>query len=285
MKIVRAVVFSLIAGLLLAPRAVSRSENEEPRPLDLGTQENVKVRLVTVDVVVLDDQERAIPDLTIDDFEIEVDGQPTKVDTLDMTCPLGFTDSPRAGQLAHWIEPKVAEPAAAGQTAIGSLPRRVVLVFDYLHLPLIPCPFPTDGGACMAHTQVLKLFKRILPKLPEGNEEIMVAVLDGALRIEQTFTRDRTEVLDALSRMDKDVTLYAGHFAHSTEKPLFNGLQVLVNLLDVVPGSKAVVLFTGGSGPGDFYDPQFRTLTDQASLARVVFYPIDCQGLTGKPFR
>jgi hypothetical protein len=189
-------------------------------------------------------------------------------------CSSGALDGPRVGKLDEWSEP----------VSDDSTPRRVVFAFDYLHLPQLPCPFPSSGR-CFAHTEVLKYLQRKLQNAPQGNEEIMVVALDGALRVEQAFTRDRALVLEALNRMEKDVSLYAGHFDHRSEKPLFNGLEILVDVLDQVPGSKALVMFTGGPGPGDEYDPDFRQLTDKAALARVSFYPIDCQGLSIKPFR
>jgi len=251
---------------------VSTDDSPQQRPLDLKTQERVNVRLVTFDVVVRDRHDRVVPDLKAEDFELTVDGEPVHVDTLDLTCDSGALDGPQVGKLNEWSEP----------VSDDSAPRRVVLAFDYLHLPQLPCPFTDDR--CLMHTEVLKYLRRTLKNAPQGNEEIMVVALDGALRVEQAFTRDRAVVLEALNRMERDVSLYAGHFDHVNEKPLFNGLEVLVDVLDQVPGSKAVVMYTGGPGPGDHYDPDFRHLTDKAALARVSFYPIDCQGLSQHPF-
>lgn len=278
MNVLRHASSTLVAAALVCTSvaAVSAGEKKEGNPLDLGTHETVRVRLVTVDVVVKDRKDRAVPDLAAEDFELEVDGKPVKVDTLDLTCPAGAAESPRAGKIRDWTEPPTGTDA----------PRRVVLAFDYLHLPILPCPFDGPGDPpCMMHTQVLNHVQRSLRDSPQGDEEIMIVALDGALRVEQAFTRDRSLILETLQRMEKDITLWAGHFDHVTEKPLFNGLQILVDVLDLVPGSKALVLFTGGPGPGDSYDPDFRRLTDLASLARVAFYPIDCQGITGRPFR
>ena len=57
------------------------------------------------------------------------------------------------------------------------------------------------------HTEVLKYLQRTLKNAPQGNEEIMVVALDGALRVEQAFTRDRALVLETLNRMERDVSL------------------------------------------------------------------------------
>jgi len=64
---------SCLAGLVVAQQSKPASERETD-PLDIGKQEEVDVRLVLIDVVVLDRQDRTVSDLTIDDFEILFDG-------------------------------------------------------------------------------------------------------------------------------------------------------------------------------------------------------------------
>jgi VWFA-related protein len=246
---------------------------EEP-PRDIGRKETVTVRLVTVDAVVVDSQDRTVPGLTTDDFTLLVDGRRVPIDTLDESCT-GALEAPRAEQASAWPEPPP-----------GPEPRRILFVFDYLHLPLIQSDV---GGPLMAHTKVLQEIRRTVEALPPGDEEILIAVLDGGVRIEQPFTPDRGRVLATLARMEKDVTLYAGNFQHVTERPLFAGLEALVDLADTVPGSKALVLFTGGSGPGPDHDTDLKVLAGHASLARVSIYPVDCAGLGTRlrriPFR
>lgn len=257
-----------LASLVLDPPVVAQQGSE---PKDIGKKEVVKVRLVTLDVLVTDAKGRTVPGLSASDFGLIVDGRPVPVDTLDEHCPSGAAESPRAGKTMEWSEPAVSSDE----------PRRIMFVFDYLHLPLIKTDF---GVPMMAHSLALRQLARTLRDMPPGNEEIMVAVLDGGVRIEQPFTSDRAETLATLARMDKDVTLYAGHFPHLTDDGLFKGLAALVDLVDTVSGSKALVLLTGGPGPGPRYGPYFRELRDHASLARVSFYPVDCKGL-GMPFR
>jgi hypothetical protein len=112
------------------------------------------------------------------------------------------------------------------------------------------------------------------------DEEIMVAALTGSLRVEQPFTRDRGEVVDALRRMEYDVSLYAGHFAHVNERPLFEGLEALFTVLRDVPGPKAVVLVTAGAGPQVLPEnANFDRAAALASDARVSFYPVDVLGM------
>ena len=250
-------------------------------------QEKVKVRLVTLDVVVFDQEDRTVPGLLAEDFELIVDGLREPVDTFDAACASGALDIPEGGWTENWSEP----------AAEGAGPRRIIFVLDYLHLPdlrsssAIDPPTPTPGfrplpgaGSSMGTNQrapfaTIRQLARALRALPPSNEEIMIAVLDGGLRVEQPFTASRERALETLDRMEKDVTLYAGHFGHPSEDPLFSGLGALVDLVDTIPGPKAAVIFTGGRGPGNEYDRQYRALADHASLARVAFYPVDCTGL------
>lgn len=241
---------------------------EEPAR-DIGRRETVTVRLVTVDAVVVDRQDRVVPGLTTEDFSLYVDGRRVSIDTLDETCSEALDEA--------------GEAAGRNDQAPGREPRRILFVFDYLHLPSIR----TDvGGAAMAHTKALQHVARAIRALPPGNEEVLIAVLDGGVRIEQPFTSDRARLLATLARMENDVTLYAGNFPHVTELPLFTGLEALVDLADAVPGSKAMVLFTGGVGPAAEYDSDLQALAGHASLARVAIYPMDCSGLSaGRTFR
>lgn len=256
---------ALVATLICSSIATAAEKTKDQDPLEIKRSESVEVRLVTLDVVVTDREGKTVPDLQTADFELTVDGVPTRVDTLDATCPSGPAAMPLAGHLADWKEPPTGENS----------PRRIVLAFDYLHIaradPVLPAA-------------VLHYLQRKLPSAPQGLEEIMVVVFDGALRVEQPFTRDREEVLRTLRRMDHDVTLYGGYFEHSTEGPFFNGLQSLLDLLDLVPGTKALVLFSAGNGPGPFYDPSFLKVAERATSARTSIYPVSCEGLLAGRF-
>ncbi|MGH9870218.1 MAG: hypothetical protein ACREAA_18905 [Candidatus Polarisedimenticolia bacterium] len=269
----------LLASLMLAVGWMATASDGQNEPGKRSIKkEIVKVRLVTLDVAVFDGKDRTVPDLQAADFDLFVDGRRVPIDTFDPSCPSGGLESPRGGWTKAWAEP----PAGAPED-----PRRIIFVFDYLHLPGVKS---TDGTPMMAHYIAIRQLMRALRELPEANEEIMLAVLDGGLRVEQPFTASRAATLATLARMEKDVTLYAGHFDHATEDPMFTGLNALIDLVDTVEGSKAAVIFTGGRGPGDLYDPDYRALGDHASLARVSFYPIDCSGLrdngrAASPFR
>ena len=126
-----------------------------------------------------------------------------------------------------------------------------MFLFDYLHLATLPCPGdPRERTPCLYHARALAQLRDRLAASDLEGEEVMVAVLNGELRIELPFTTDRAAVLAALDRMEDDASLFAGHFAHMDEDPLFRGLFSLLELLQTGPGPTGVVLFTAGNGPG-----------------------------------
>lgn len=253
---------------------------DDPPPVTAGVVESVEVRLVTVDVVALDGTDRTVPDLAKEDFRLFVDRKEMPVDTLDVACDGGSLDDPKSKRFGEWATPPDLEAGT----------RRVVIAFDYLHLPSTPCPDASasldrrtntlNQPTCMYHTQSLQDYQAMLAsKADVRDEELMVVSLTGGLRVEQPFTRDRDAVAATLRRMEHDVTLWNGNFGHLTEAPLFAGLDALVTVLHAVPGPKAVVLITAGSGPGNSYQLDFEHLAAAASEAQVAIYPVDCQGV------
>lgn len=80
--------FSALAvpSLLVALAAIAQEPPPaEPIPLDMVERE--RVRLVILDVVVVDGDGRTVPGLGLDDFELIADGKPVTADTLDVNCP------------------------------------------------------------------------------------------------------------------------------------------------------------------------------------------------------
>jgi VWFA-related protein len=271
----------VLAGIL----AIAGIRGEEsPPPRDIGLTEKVQVRLVTLDVTVIDQHDRAVGGLGLSDFLLEVDGHPLAVDTLDETCPGGGLDD------------AVAVRTAALRSALPTRgePRKIALVLDYTHLTLSAMgpgnrtqrelALESGGGDPNPLARTTARLRELLQSEAVRGDEILLAAFTGGLRIEQPFTCDTTEVLKALDRMDHDVSLWNGRFHHETEEGFFAGLEGLLDVLAVLPGPKAMVLFTLGPGPGSFYEPQLRHLGALAADARVSIYPVDCGGLETRGF-
>jgi len=260
----------LLLTVLAASEPGAQSPPSPPMPSDL--KESIEVRLVTIDVVALDGNDVTVPDLTKGDLELFVDGKLTAIDTLDAYCASGAEADPKSLRFGAWAMPRDLQEGT----------RRVVLAFDYLHLPTAPCP-DLGPGPCLYHTAALQDFQRVLEaKTGIADEEMMVVALTGGLRVEQPFTKDRGVVVDTLRRMEHDISLWNGNFGHLTEEPLFRSLRALVTVLRTSPGPKAVVFVSAGPGPGNTYDLDYETLAAAASDAQVSFYAVDCMGVYAK---
>jgi VWFA-related protein len=261
----------LFAALAAAGPAAQSPPTPPPLPSEL--EEQIEVRLVTIDVVALDDDEATVPDLTKGDLELFVDGKPAEIDTFDAYCASGAEEDPNSLRVGQWPTPRDLQTGT----------RRVVLAFDYLHLPTAPCPELEGAGPCLYHTKALQDFQFMLKAKEDiADEAMMVVALTGGLRIEQPFTKDRDAVVGTLRRMEHDISLWNGNFEHLNEVPLFRSLGALVTVLRTSLGPKAVVFVSAGSGPGDFYNPDFERLAAAASDAQVSFYTVDCMGLFAK---
>jgi VWFA-related protein len=250
-----------IASVLTLPIEFALSASEPPaKPRDIGLTEQVRVRLVTMDVVVLDKADRAVPGLGPEDFDLRVDGTAVPVDTLDESCDEGGLAEPAAVR-----EPEDRQPPVPRKS-----PVRIAWVLDYLHL---------DG---FERERVLETLRSLARGRAMEGAEILVAALTGGLRVEQPFTRDLNQVVRTLERMERDITLWNGNFAHTTEEGLFAGLESLCDVLAAVQGPKAVVLYSQWQGAGDlhFYESNFRDLAALAADAWVTFYPVEAQGIT-----
>ena len=231
-------------------------EATEPIASELVEKENV--RLIVLDVLVLDSKDRTVPDLTLDDFGIVIDGKPVTPDTLDVRCDEVMND-PKG--VNHAEERGGSAPEGSGG--------KIVLAFDYLHLQR------------KQRVEALDRAKEMVRYGEVEGEEIMVAALNGGLRIEQTFNGDREQVRGSLQRMQHDITLWQPAFFHLNENSWVGGITALLDVLGTVPGPKKVVFFsTMGDVPLDI---EFRQIAAQAATARCAFYPVDVRGLEAEP--
>ncbi len=223
-------------------------------PLPAGQEEKVEVRLVLVDLVVLDRRGDPVHGLKKEDFTLLVQNRPVPIDTLDQACRQEDRNSPEAG----------SDTAPA--------PGRTVLLFDDYHM---------DMGD---RIEALKAARKIVGSLPEeGGEEAMVAVLSDGLRVLQPFTGDKDRLSCALDSMRNDVTLWARLFEPPfrplTEKGFFEDLGRLMSVLSGYDGSKAVVMFSSFLGKADREDLWYLDVAHRAAEARAMFYPVYARGL------
>ena len=245
-------IFRALPLTLLAVATPSPAQQQPEQPLDTDITEQVEVRLVLIDALVVDRKGRIVPDLTLEDFELQVGYRPHSIDTLDVFCPSGAAEDPRPVARAD----RRADPVAPG------VERKIVLALDYMHLEQTQRP------------DALKNLRATVGHTGTDDDEIMVAAITGTLRIEQGFTRDHQAVVETLHRMENDITLWQPPFDHEHELRFFNALTDLVEVLELIPGSKAVVLVSNITGSAQGYDPQFRRIASRAAQARVALYPV-----------
>jgi len=241
---------------LLPPVMSGLSAGPEPStPVDVDQVEQVKVRLVLLDVLVLDAQQRTVPDLTREDFEILSGGNRVDIDTLDVACPGGAAEEPVGVRHAS-RRPGAVAPEAE---------RRIVFAVDYQHLGRIE------------RIEALEQARQMVEHGSVAGDRIMLVALNGGMRVEQTPTQDRETVLQSLERMEYDVSLYGRDFPHLNENGFMRGMTALLDVLGTMPGQKALVLFTTMRDVP--LDLQFRQLAAHAAASRCSIYPVDVLGL------
>lgn len=247
---------ALVLGLLLLAGtsflAFSREQSGSqgaPAVREVEYTEEVQVRLVLLDVIVLDSSGHAVADLARDDFEIIVGSDAVPLESLDVDCPAGSAEG-------------LPDTSAATD---GRTPRRIVLALDYQHL---------------ARTRRFRVLEQVIAMVGEGvsdGDEIMVVALNGGLRIEQRFTGEVARTVSSLERMQYDISLWQPEFQHLNESGFVGGMTAMLEYLGAVPGAKAVVLFSEmGHVPLEL---QFKEIAAVAAAARCSIYPVDVSGL------
>jgi VWFA-related protein len=241
---------AICTGLVVATASPS-SDDVRPEPLPTDKVEEVEVRIMILDAVVLDRDGNPVSDLGIDDFELIVDGRFVPVATLDVACPT--RDAATAGA------------ARPGGAPLPAAPAKIVLAFDYLHLDRLQ------------RVDALEQVKGLIEHEAHGSLDTMLIALTGGVRIEQPFTDDDERILAALDRMQHDPSLCVPEFRHENEFVFIDGLVAMIDFLGREPGPKAVVLYSAMEDVP--LDTQFRRVAAVASASRVSIYPVDVRGL------
>lgn len=192
------------ALLCLATVAVfpSPSTAQEAPPSQSGLVEKVEVRLVIMDVQVLDRKGKPVSGLTRGDFDLTVDGRPVPLATFDVSCP----ESPGPGTM--------------------------VLVFDYQHLDVTQRGYALDlargaiergvtrdstimiaalTGSLQIETPFTPEHARVLSGLEAMRDDISLWAGDFSHLNEHGFMRGFTSLFDVLATIpgSKAVVLFS----------------------------------------------------------------------------
>ena len=243
--------------LNVGPFAVANSQSDPP-PVPIDKEEKVEVRLVQVDLMVFDRQDRAVGGLGKDDFTLLIQNRPVEIDTLDHICD--------PDEQVETVDPEAAP--SPGHTSIP----RTVLLFDNYHMDM------GDRIAALRHAG--KIVDS--PALNQSGE-VMVAVLTDGLRVLQPFTTDPAKLSAALASMQEDVTIWARIFEPPyrplTDQGYFEDLGRLMNVLMGYDGLKTVVMFSSFLGKSDQDDLWYLDVAHRAAESRTLLYPVYARGV------
>ncbi|MCZ6650306.1 MAG: hypothetical protein O7D35_06510, partial [Acidobacteria bacterium] len=124
----------LFGALLLAPmQSGGAVPAQEGQPLDLGLQEKAGVTLLMLDVKVRDKDGQPVRGLTLDDFEVTINGRLWPLAAVDDFCTCDGSPGVEPHRRARGESTdKTAGPAteAAAQSE-SSLPQHFVLYLDF----------------------------------------------------------------------------------------------------------------------------------------------------------
>ena len=242
-KILRAL---MALSLALASLPLLAQAEDATPPLKVDKTERAEVRLVLLDTVVIDSDGNPVGGLQKEDFEVRYGRIVGAPDVLETRC------GPRGDEL---------------QTASSERPaRKLVLAFDYLHLPMLQREWALDTAMTLVRDH------------RTSGDEVMVAALTGGLRIEQPFTSDADAVLASLKRMQKDISLWNGNFGHQNEFGFVRGMTALFDVLgEASVGPKAVVMYSAMQDVP--MDLEFERIASIAATSRSAVYTVDPYGL------
>jgi len=257
---VRRFIPNLVVALTLATPSLLLAQQPAAKPASPEVQEKIKVTLFQIDALAIDGAGKTVGDLKTEELTMKLAGEPLKVSTVDLTCPIGATD-----------DPMPLKSGAAAPTPIApGIKRRVVFAFDYAFLDTTMRPQVLDAADAMLR----------MSKTPD--EEVMIVALTSEVRVEQRFTKDTKRLTQTLARMKHDATLWSREYpVGASGQSYFANVSTLMDVLGSYDGPKAVILFSEAGNVGN----QVR-LTDYDSVAahaaatRSVIYPAKPELLT-----
>lgn len=248
------IVAILLAAALAVPVVAQRkpAEPEPPKLVDV-----IDVRVIDVDVVVVDRRGNFVPGLKKEDFEILENGIPKTI-TNFYEVEGSRTKNLVAGEVGGKVEEPAPPPAVSEE-----MKRRIIFYIDNLSL----APFNRN--------RVFSQMKEFIHTVMRPGDEAMVATYNRSMKVRVPFTRDAAQVesiLDTIARESgmgianrserrqfedriRDATSYedaistARTYASSVEHDLRNSvasINALLGTLAGVEGKKILVLTSEG---------------------------------------
>ena len=194
--------FAVISAALLLFALPAFAATQTPSPTQGNKQPessapvlNVTTRLVYVDVVARDDRGQLVRNLTQQDFKVDEDGKPQKIDFF-------AAHGEELTGTATVTQPQLA-PDEFSNVPGQSSPAVNMVLFDLLNTPQV--------DQLYARRQLLKFLR----ELPSG-QQVALFILSNQLRMVQSFTSSSDRLVAAAAAIDpKDF-----HFQRSTSQKM-----------------------------------------------------------------
>lgn len=107
-----------------------------------------------------------------------------------------------------------------------------------------------------------------------SEEEVMIVAMGYGVRVEQKFTSDLRQLVAALQRMSKDMTLWAREFnVGASGRQYFDDLTTVMDIAGGYEGAKGIVLFSELEDFGRPNELWFDDVAMRAAASRAVIYP------------
>jgi VWFA-related protein len=294
---------SLVTGPLWAQNPQSQTPPVNPRqgpappaarPAGAKGTIRTAVDLVEIDALVTDRDGKPIKGLTKEQFSLTENGRPQTISTFEYNDVEKIETAAAAGQPPITIP--LGTVAALEQVKAQVRDRRlIVFFFDMTSLE------PEDQ---LRSTRAAEKFlrERMTPA-----DLVGVVAFGNTLQVIANLTNDRALLLDAVKSLvpgheaelaamvaaaaqdgETAVTEDTGSAftADDTEFNVFNtdrklaAMEAVSNILDGIPGKKAVIQFTGGiTQTGEENRSQLTAATNAANRANVSIYTVDSRGL------
>jgi VWFA-related protein len=261
-----------------------------PAPKSTGTKIVSRVELVQIDAVVTDKNGKLIKNLKPENFELDEEGKPQKLQALDYydVEKIETADNTDAAPIVVDIEspadPETVRPIVRDH-------RLIVLFFDMTSLNPEDLLRSTDAAKKFLKTQM-------------SPADLVSVIAYGTLfKVVANFTNDRDVLEKAVASLvpGKDAMLQAlgttatdavsaddmsAATADDTEFNIFNtdsklyAVQALSEMLGGIPGKKSVLEFTSGvTQTGEENRSALQAATDAANKSNVSLYQVDSRGL------
>ncbi len=279
MEMMRSAKLLLIVGLLpglSAGMAAAQQSSRQPHPaadgLDTYTL-TVAPKLVVLDVVVKDKQGNPVTTLRKEDFEVQEDKKPQRIESFEAPA-------------AHALSPNVVIHSREELDRLApNAPATILILDEYVS------DFAYIYTAHYAVQQYLKAQPQLL-----AQPTMLVAVNIDKMIVLQDFTQDRDAVLTALNHHDAGAADYSGSKARNGQE--FLNFQILAGFRSLAQlaqstashlGHKNAVWvgrglpFVGQQTGGLKLHVELQKLIDMLIASRITLSTMDLMGVSKKP--